>query len=166
MVGDTEVNLCTSDVTFLDYESCVKGLKSDLASYMHCKYHICQCLAVLEAKGLGHSIWSSNSNSPFRATEGSVAGERETPYIRLSTHHQLVHWTGGPPREENREYWTGEGSVDHPLRLITIEDVIVDPSPSLSKEGEYHEAPVESGGITKVDNNKLDKVEERPSCLY
>src|SRR5579872_1046126 len=124
---------------------------------MCCEYCVCQCLVVLETEGSGCSVWGSDSNSPFRAVEHHVAGERGTPYPRLSTYHQLAHWTSGPPREENREHWAGEGSVGQPLRLISIEDVVVDPAPSLSEDGEYHEAPVASGGITEVDNDELDK---------
>jgi hypothetical protein len=55
MVGDTEVNLCTPDVTFPDHKSHVKELKIDLASCMHHEYHIHQCLAVLEESGSGYS---------------------------------------------------------------------------------------------------------------
>src|SRR5579872_7395713 len=94
------------------------------------------------------------------AVKRRIAGEWGTRYLRLSTHHQLAHCTGGPPREENREHGTGKGSVDHPLQLIPIKDVIIDPVPS--SEEKYYEAPVESGGITEVDPDELDKAEERP----
>ena len=55
----------------------------------------------------------------------------------------------------------GDGSESQPLRLIPIKDVVVSPAPSSSEEGKYHKAPVESSGITKVDNEELDLVEEK-----
>ena len=153
--------LFTSNVTFSDHESCIRELVSDLASCMRQEFCNCQHLSILEKKGDSHSVRSSNSDNPFHGVEHChVEGERGTPYPCLSHHLQMAHHMGGPPCEENCEYWVGDGSGGHPLRLIPIEDTIISPplSSSSSEDGEYHEAPIESGGIMDVDNEELDLV--------
>jgi hypothetical protein len=102
-----------------------------------------------------------DSDNPFCGVEHHhIKGERGAPYPQLLQQLQMAHCTNGPPCEENQECWLGEGSESHPLMLIPIEDVVVDPLPSSSEEGEYHKAPVESGGITNVDNKDLHQVDE------
>src|SRR5579872_4669121 len=126
MVGDSEVVLSTSDVAFIDHESHIKELESDLASSMRREFRLCQHLSVLEGASASGAPRSSDSNTPHPRRR-HIAGERGTPYPRLSQRLQVAHHTLGPPREANCESWTGEGSEVNPLRLIPIEDVSVDP---------------------------------------
>src|SRR6201993_4678187 len=117
-----------------------------------------QRLAVLEGSE------GDSSPSPSSRRRHWVAGERGTPYPRMSMRTQMARRTAGPPNEVNRERWVGSGSADHPIMLIPIEDVVVTPAlPSSEEDGEYHEAPVaeEEGGITEVSNSELDLAEEK-----
>src|SRR5579872_7149067 len=149
-VGDSELILSRSDVALVDHESRLKELKDDMAALMRREFRLRQHLAVLEG-----SEEDSSSSPPSRRRR--VAGERGTPYPRMSMCTQKVRRTTGPPNEANCERWVGSGSADHPIMLIPIEDVIVTPaSPSSEADGEYHEAPVEDeGGITEVSNSEL-----------
>src|SRR5579872_425300 len=125
---------------------------------MRQEFHMRQRLAVLE--GSEEDSSSSSSHHPCR----QVAGERGTPYPRMSMRTQMARRTSGPPNEANHECWVGDGSVDRPIMLIPIEDVVVTPALSSSEEGEYHEAPVaDEGGITDVSNSELDLAEEKES---
>src|SRR5579872_2079048 len=162
-VGDSEVVLSTSDVTFLDHESHLKELESDLASLMRQEFRLHQRLSVLEGALASGAPRSSDSDAPHLHCR-HIAGERGIPYPRLSQRLQMARHTSGPPCEANRESWVGEGSEVNPLRLIPIEDVSVDPplaaSSSEDKE-EYQEAPVmkeedEGVGITDVLEGDLD----------
>ena len=119
-----------------------------------------QRLAVLEGSEEGSSSSPSNSCRQRR----SIPGERGTPYPRMSMRTQMARRTAGPPNEANRECWVGEGSADHPIRLIPIEDVVVTPASSSSEDREYHKVPVaDEGGIMEVSNSELDLAEEKES---
>jgi hypothetical protein len=162
-VGDSEVVLSTSDVAFIDHESRLSELESDLASSMRREFRLRQRLSVLEGALVSVAPRSSDSDAP-RLHRRHIAGERGTPYPCLSQRLQMVRRTSGPPREANCESWVGEGSEASPLRLIPIEDVSVKPpltvSSSEDKE-EYQLAPVvkeedERVGITDVSEGELD----------
>src|SRR5579872_5219534 len=159
MVGGSEPILSlglTSPI--LDHESRVKELEDDVATLMRRGFRMRQRLAVLE----GSEGDSSPSPSSSRCRR-RVAGERGTPYPRMSMRTQMARRTTGPPNEVNCERWVGSGSVDHPIMLIPIEDVVVTPAlPSSEEDGEYHEALVaDEGGITEVSNSELDLAEEK-----
>src|SRR5579872_3926005 len=109
MVGDSEVVLSTSDVAFLDHESCIKELESDLASSMRQEFQLRQRISVLEGHRPSDVPRSLDSDAPRLHCHG-VPGERGTPYLCLSQHLQMVCHSSGPPQEENRESWAGEGS--------------------------------------------------------
>ena len=161
MVGDSEQNSESwSDVAPLDHESRVKELEDDVAALMRRGFRMRQRLAVLEGSE-GDSSPSPSSSRRRRR----VAGERGTPYPRMSMRTQMARRTNGPPNEANRERWVGSGSADHPIMLIPIEDVVRTPvSPSSEEDGEYQEAPMaeeEEGGITEVSNSELDLAEEK-----
>src|SRR5579872_7519545 len=142
----------------LDHESRLKELERDIASLMRREFRMRQRLAVLE----GGEEDSSSSSSPH--SRRRVAGERGTPYLRMSMRTQMARRTAGPPNEANCECWVSEGSADHPIRLIPIEDVVVTPASSSSEDGEYHKVPVaDEGGITEVSNSELDLAEEKES---
>jgi hypothetical protein len=164
-VCDSEAVLNTFDVAFLDHESCIMELESDLASCMRCKFRIYQHLSILEKGKAGPLPCLLDSDSPFCGVERCqhIAGERGTLYPRLSQHLQMACWSSGPPCEENCEFWAGDGSEGCLMRLISIEDVTMSPPLALSssKEGEYHKAPIELGGITEVSNEDLDLAEEK-----
>src|ERR1700757_779781 len=100
MVGDSEVVLSTSDIAFLDHESRLKELESDLASSMRQEFRLHQCLSVLEGQQPCDAPRSSDSDTPHPCCCG-IAGERGTPYPRLSQHLQMVHHSSGPPWEAN-----------------------------------------------------------------
>ena len=159
MVGDSEVVLSTSDVAFLDHESCIKELESDLASSMRQEFQLRQRISVLEGHRPSDVPRSSDSDAPRLRCRG-VPGERGTPYPCLSQHLQMARWSSGPPQEENHESCAGDSSEACPMRLIPIEDVVVSPplATSSSEDGEYHEAPVEDEGvgITDVLDRELD----------
>ena len=57
------------------------------------------------------------------------------------------------------------GSESQSLRLIPIEDIVVDPVPSSSEASKYHKAPVASSGVMEVDNEDLDLAEEKPGWM-
>src|ERR1700757_1130220 len=161
MVGDSEQNSESgSDVPLLDHESRVKELEDDVATLMRRGFRMRQRLAVLEGSE-GDS--SPSPSSPRRRRR--VAGERGTPYPRMSMRTQMARRTAGPPNEANCERWVGSGSADHPIMLIPIEDVVVTPaSPSSEEDGEYHEAPVAGeGGILGGSESELDLAEEKES---
>ena len=127
---------------------------------MRCEFRLRQRIAVLEGKE------EDSSSSPRPHLRRRTAGERGTPYARMSMRTQMARWTTRPPREVNSESWVGDGSADLPLRLVPIQDVVVTPALSSSdKEGEYHKAPVtdEEGGITEVSNSELDLVGSKES---
>src|SRR5579872_6611740 len=160
MVGDSEVVLSTSDIAFLDHESRLKELKSDLASSMRREFRLCQHLSVLEGCQPAEvpRLLDLDMPCPHRC---GTAGERGTPYPHLSRRLQLACRSSGPPWEANHESWAGEGSEACPLRLIPIEDVSVEPplAESSSEEEEYQEAPMaedEGVGITDVSEGELD----------
>ena len=157
-VGDSELILSRSDVALVDHKSRLKELEDDMAALMRREFRLRQCLSVLDG-----SEEDSSSSPPSRCCR--VAGERSTPYLRMSMHTQRARSTTGPPNEANRECWVGSGSADHPIMLIPIEDVVVTPTlPSSEEDGEYHEAPVaDEGGITEVSNSELDLAEEKES---
>src|SRR5579872_1289293 len=162
MVGDSEVVLSTSDIAFLDHESRLKELESDLASSMRWEFRLHQRLSVLEGHQPADVPWSSDSDAPCPRCRG-IARERGTPYPHLSQRLQMAHHSLGPPQEANHESWVGEGSEACPLRLIPIEDVSIDPplAVSSSSEEEYQEAPLvkeedEGLGITNVSEGELD----------
>jgi hypothetical protein len=162
MVGDSEVILSTSDVSFLDHESRLKELESDLASLMRQEFRLCQCLSILEGCQPADVPCLSDLDVP-RPRRCHIARERGTPYPCLSQHLQMACHSSGPPWEENRESWVGEGSEACPLRLIPIEDISVEPplAKSSSDGKEYQEAPVvkeedEGVGITDVSEGEWD----------
>src|SRR5579872_3241056 len=104
--------LSTSDIAFLDHESRIVELESDLVSCMRHEYCIHQHLSILE-KGKGkHSPCSSDSDNPFQGVEHRqcITGERGMPYPCLSQHLQMAHHSSGPPCEENHEHWAGNSS--------------------------------------------------------
>src|SRR5579872_5853602 len=142
----------------LDHESRLKELEKDIASLMRREFRMRQHLAVLEGSE------EDSSSSPSHSRH-QVAGERGTPYPRMSMHTQMARCTAGPPNEANREHWVGSGSVSNPIMLIPIEDVVVTPASSSSDEdGEYQEAPVAAEDrITEVSNSELDLAEEKES---
>src|SRR5579872_2819726 len=111
---------------FLDHESHIMELESDLASAMQHKFQICQCLSRLEGSDLG-SCRSSDSNCPSHRVDHCcpILGERGTPYPHLSRCLQMACRSSSPPRESNHEYWAGDSSKGCPMRLIPIEDVTV-----------------------------------------
>ena len=162
-MGDSEVVLSTSDVTFLDHESHLKELESDLASSMRQEFRLCQRLSILEGRQQAEAPRSSDSDAP-RPRCCNIARERGTPYPRLSQRLQMACRMSGPPHEANRESWVGDGSKDSPLRLIPIQDVSIEPPLAMSSsegEEEYQEAPVvkledEGVGITDVSEGELD----------
>src|SRR5579872_6613144 len=156
-MGDSEVVLSTSDITFLDHESRIKELESNLASSMRREFRLHQCISVLEGRWPSNAPKLSDSDTPCLCCH-RVPGEKGTPYPCLSQHLQMVCCSSGPPCEENCEYWASDGSKGCPLRFIPIEDVTISPPLALSssEDREYHEAPIESGGIIEVDNKDLD----------
>src|SRR5579872_3367430 len=158
-VGDSEFVLSPSDIALVDHESRLKELEDDMAALMRREFRLCQRLSVLEGSE------EDSSSSPPSRCHRQVAGERGTPYPRMSMRTQMARRTTGPLNEANREHWVGSGSADHPIMLIPIEDVVVTPaSPSSEEDGEYHEAPVaDKGGIMEVSNSELDLAEEKES---
>jgi len=135
----------------------------DLAASMRREYQLRQRLSVLEGAQPSEAPRSSDSDAP-RPCRRHVAGERGTPYPRLSQRLQMACRMSGPPHEANRESWVGDGSKDSPLRLIPIQDVSIEPPLAMSSsegEEEYQEAPVvkledEGVGITDVSEGELD----------
>src|SRR5579872_4304469 len=101
----------------LDHKSWLKELETDVASLMRREFHMRQRITVLEGGE------EDSSSSPQPCLRHHIAGERGTPYPRMSMHTQMARRTARPPREVNRESWVGKGSADLPLRLIPIEDV-------------------------------------------
>src|SRR5579863_10345452 len=97
-VGDSELILSHSDVALVDHESRLKELEDDMAALMRREFRLCQHLSVLE--GLEED---SSSSPPSRRHR--VAGERGTPYPRMSMRTQRARCTTGPPNEANRERW-------------------------------------------------------------
>src|SRR5579872_7423383 len=129
---------------------------------MRREFRLHQHLSILEGCQLAKVPRSSDLDAPHPCRRG-IAGERGTPYPRLSQHLQMARCLSGPPWEENRESWIGEGSEVCPLRLIPIEDVSVEPplTASSSEEEEYQEAPQvkeedEGLGITNISEGELD----------
>src|SRR5579872_745464 len=102
MVGDSEVVLSTSDIAFLDHESRLKELESDLASSMRQEFWLHQHLSVLEGRQPANVPRSSDSDAPHPRHHG-IAGERGTPYPRLSQRLQMACCSSGPPQEANCE---------------------------------------------------------------
>ena len=119
-VGDSEVVLSPSDVALVDHESRLKELEDDMAALMRREFRLHQRLAVLEG-----SEEDSSSSPPSRCRR--VAGERGTPYPRMSMRTQKAHRTTGPPNEANHEHWVGSGSADHPIMLILSEIATLEP---------------------------------------
>ena len=129
---------------FLDHESCLKELESDLASSMRQEFRLHQCLSVLEGRQPANVPRLSDLDAPH-PRHCHIVGERGTPYPWLSQCLQMARRSLGPPCEANCESWVGEGSEACPLRLIPIEDVSVEPplaASSSEDEEEYQEAPV------------------------
>ena len=162
-MGDSEVVLSTSDITFLDHKSCICELESDLASCMRREFCMRQHLSVLEKGKAKAGPRSLDSDDPFHGVEHchkAIPGERGTPYPCLSQCLQMAHRSSGPPHEANHEYWAGDGSKGCPMKLIPIDDVVVSPplASSSSENGKYHEAPVEDRGIAEVSDWELDLV--------
>ena len=135
MVRDSEVVLSTSDVAFLDHESCLKELELDLASSMRREFRLHQRLSILEGVHASGAPRSSDSDTP-RPRRCHITRERGTPYPHLSQCLQMAHRSLGPPCKANRESWIGEGSEANPLRLILIEDVSIDPPLIVSSSDE------------------------------
>src|SRR5579872_3098622 len=94
-VGDSEVVLSPSDIALVDHESRLKELEDDMAALMRREFCLRQRLAVLEG-----SEEDSSSSPPSRRHR--VAGERGTPYPRMSMRTQKARRTTGPPNEANR----------------------------------------------------------------
>src|SRR5579872_3849467 len=102
-VGDSELILSRSDVALVDHESRLKELEDDMAALMRREFRLRQRLSVLEG-----SEEDSSSSPPSRRRR--VAGERGTPYPRMSMRTQKACRTTGPLNEANRERWVGLGS--------------------------------------------------------
>ena len=92
----------------------------DLAALMWREYRLRQRVSVLEGSQPSEAPRSSDSNTPHPRRR-HIAGERGTPYPRLSQCLQMARRTSGPPNEANCESWVGEGSEANPMRLIPID---------------------------------------------